>query len=127
MGEQGVHPLILVGVDHHPRALVHQHDVLVLIEDVQLGLVEGVAQSFCLVVDSAADRAPHEAVGELSGNLSQCDSAGYFEVILDILAIYFYCWHKFQFFWVVLAAATSRSISCEGRAAWRVSSIFERA
>ena len=31
VGEQGVHPLALVGVDHHTGALVHQQDVLVLI------------------------------------------------------------------------------------------------
>ena len=41
MGEEGVHPLVLIGVDHQSRALVHQKDVLILIEDIQLGLVEG--------------------------------------------------------------------------------------
>ena len=38
MGEQGVDLLLLVRVDHQSRALVHQQKVLVLIDNVQLGL-----------------------------------------------------------------------------------------
>ena len=38
MSDEGVDLLALVGVDHHSRPLVHQQKVLVLVDDVKLGL-----------------------------------------------------------------------------------------
>ena len=38
MGDEGVYPLVLVGVNHDPRPLVHQQQVFVLVDNVQLGL-----------------------------------------------------------------------------------------
>ena len=41
VGDEGVDVLVLVGVDHQAGPLVHQQDVLVLVDDVQLGLEDG--------------------------------------------------------------------------------------
>ena len=41
MVDEGVHLLRFVGVDHKPRALIQQHEIFILIHDVQAGLKEG--------------------------------------------------------------------------------------
>ena len=46
MVDEGVDLFRLVGVDNQPGALVEQHQVLVLIDDVQLGLEEGQEEIF---------------------------------------------------------------------------------
>ena len=46
VGEQGVDPLVLVRMDHQSRAFVHQQKVLVLVDDVQLGLEDRTERRF---------------------------------------------------------------------------------
>ena len=65
MSEEGVHPLVLIWVDHQTGPLVRQQDVLILIEDVQLGLVEGQKGVLRgglvekLIVDIQLEHVPH--------------------------------------------------------------------
>ena len=41
MGEQGIDPLLVVGVDHQTGPLIQQEQVLILVHDVKLGLEHG--------------------------------------------------------------------------------------
>ena len=41
VGNQGVYVFVLIRVDHNPRPLVYQKQILVLVDDVELGLKDG--------------------------------------------------------------------------------------
>ena len=76
VGDEGVDPLPLVGVDHQPRPFVDQEQVLILIEDVQLGLEhrqEGVLRGGGvekLVVDVKLEQVPLGQTGVPLGPLA---------------------------------------------------------